>query len=67
MTTTILGTPNINTKPGTRVIDWNFGSPATLGTFQGWDEDGDALVIWDGYDDEDSVNAGWVRIVTITP
>ena len=61
---TIMGTPNKNTRPGTRVVDWNFGSPADLGTFLGWDEDGDAIVKWDEYEDEDSVNAGHVRIVS---
>lgn len=27
------------------------------GTFQGWDDDGAALILWDGYDDEDSTFA----------
>jgi hypothetical protein len=59
-----MATPNLNTKPGTRIRDYIDANET--GTFLGWDEEGDALIQWDGYEagDSDSVNAGYVRIIT---
>lgn len=49
-------------KPGTRVRDTSPDGSGDLGTFQGWDPDGYALIRWDGYRDPDLCCRYWEPI-----
>lgn len=44
--------------PGTTRIE-STRAPYELGTFQGWGEDGEALVIWDDYPDDTDDTFAW--------